>query len=69
MSFARIHMSEKRPEIPELGKAKKCDNKDCPHPNFFQSYGLAGGGMGMYEYCNTCERVVSKTVDPMEDEQ
>lgn len=27
-------------------------------------YGLAGGGIGVYEYCERCRKVVSKTPDP-----
>ena len=65
--FITIDHADKRPEIPELGKAKKCGDEQCPWPKFQDGYGLAGGGMGAYEYCNVCERVVSKTVDPMED--
>lgn len=48
--------------LPEYGSAKKCRRPDCPD-TFQTSYGLAGGGMGVYEYCEVCERVVSKTID------
>ena len=45
-----------------------CGREDCPAPEFELGYGLAGGGIGAYEWCPVCERVVSKTDDRDEDE-
>jgi hypothetical protein len=61
-----IDESEKRPELPEYGAAVRCGKDGCPHPNFEDGYGLAGGGMGVYQYWDICNQVVSKTVDAME---
>jgi len=47
--------------LPEYGKAQGCDRKDCPAPDFDAGFGLGGGGYGPYEYCQTCEHIVSKT--------
>ena len=44
-------------------KAHKCSRSDCPGPEFEMGYGLAGGGIGVYEFCDVCERIVSKTQD------
>jgi len=46
--------------LPPVGLAERCARADCP-PQFEKSYGLAGGGIGVYEYCEVCERIVSKT--------
>jgi hypothetical protein len=56
-----IDQAHKREELPEMGRSVKCDRSDCPHPIFTSGYGLAGGGFGMYEYCEKCEKIVSKT--------
>ncbi len=48
--------------LPPVGLAKPCDRRDCP-PEFEKGYGLAGGGIGVYEYCEVCERIVSKTFE------
>lgn len=34
----------------------------CPHCNgpLIDGFGLAGGGYGVYQYCEPCGRVVSK---------
>lgn len=63
--FIHISPSEKRTEIPELGEGKACDKSECPGPKGWEmSYGLAGGGMGAYNFCNVCDRITEKTCDP-----
>ena len=57
----RIDAAEKREGLPEMGKAKACGRVDCPAPNFETGFGLAGGGYGVYEYCEVCGNVVSKS--------
>lgn len=49
-------------KLPACGDSKPCANADCPWPNFEQGYGLAGGGMGVYEFCSVCGQIVSKTI-------
>jgi hypothetical protein len=58
-----VHMaqSEKDNRLPEMGSAKPCVRGECPAPNFEAGFGLAGGGYGVYEYCNVCGEIVSKT--------
>ena len=56
-----IDAADKRPDLPDCGGADKCDNPQCPAPDFEVGFGLAGGGYGVYEYCEICGRVVSKT--------
>ena len=59
--MVHIDAAEKRPELPDMGKAVACGRADCPAPEFATGFGLAGGGYGVYEYCDTCGKVVSKT--------
>jgi hypothetical protein len=49
-----------RDDIPKASPEAKCGKDGCPAPDFEQSFGLAGGGHGPYEYCTVCHRVVSK---------
>lgn len=35
----------------------------CQHIDTQAAYGMAGGGMGVYEYCTDCYEVLSKTQD------
>jgi hypothetical protein len=59
-----IDPADKDPETPDIGLADACDRQDCPGPEGWQmSFGLAGGGIGCYQYCGRCERVVAKTCD------
>lgn len=60
-----IDPSDKRDGLPDCGDGKSCERKDCPGPRGWQSgFGLAGGGYGVYSYCDICERIVEKTVTP-----
>lgn len=61
----RMHITSatKREGLPDVGNEQKCERKDCPGPDGFESgFGLAAGGYGIYRYCDLCERVVSKTL-------
>ena len=40
----------------------------CQHKNQSNGYGLAGGGMGAYTYCDDCGKVLWKEQDPDEDD-
>jgi len=40
----------------------------CEHKNTEGGYGLAGGGMGSYTYCNDCHQVIEKWPDADEDD-
>lgn len=55
-----IDSGEKRDGIAEHGSTGGI----CPHCGALleQGFGLAGGGYGVYEYCPTCEQVVTKTI-------
>jgi hypothetical protein len=35
---------------------------DCKGP-LYTGYGMAGGGMGVYEYCERCDKIVNKWQD------
>lgn len=54
-----IDSSEKAKHLPEY-------RQDLPCPNCGgkteTGYGLAGGGMGVYSYCEKCGGVVSKSI-------
>jgi uncharacterized protein (UPF0212 family) len=55
-----IHIdgSDKRKDIPDI-----TGQTHCPACNseLQSGFGLAGGGYGVYMYCEKCERVVEKT--------
>lgn len=63
-----IDSTEKHAGIPNLGEAAACTKPECPgREQWEHGYGLAGGGMGSYNYCRKCELIVEKTLDPIED--
>jgi hypothetical protein len=35
----------------------------CKHEHTEMGYGLAGGGIGVYEYCTECYTILHKTQD------
>ncbi len=55
-----VHLSyaNKRPDLPDAGLAK------CPAcgGDLQDGYGMAGGGFGVYQYCDPCGKIVSKTI-------
>lgn len=54
--------------LPEVGSTlPQCGTYGCPAPDFQIGFGLAGGGYGVYEYCEVCQRVVTKTQEKLED--
>jgi hypothetical protein len=66
--IVHIARSEKETDIPSIDDATKCDREDCdPDMQWEVNYGLAGGGMGVYQYCKLCERVVGKDLDRPEE--
>ena len=56
-----IDAAQKRDGLPGMGAAKPCGKAGCPAPDFETGFGLAGGGYGVYEYCDVCGEIVSKT--------
>lgn len=54
-----IHLdsASKRPDLPEYDP-EKCPK--CGGP-VVDGFGLAGGGYGVYTYCDACGEIVSKT--------
>ena len=54
-----IDAAEKRSDLPDCGDT----NGVCPQckGGLQICYGLAGGGVGVYEYCEACGEVVTKT--------
>ena len=65
MSAFPCHDPEKRDDIPTCAKASGCDKTNCPGPRGFDTgYGLAGGGMGVYRYCQICEQIRGKDCEP-----
>lgn len=57
--FVHISHSEKRKEIPEYQQGMKCATCNVEAKDGF---GLAGGGMGVYNYCEKCGIIVSKSI-------
>lgn len=49
--------------LPKYGQSIKCGRSDCEPKNWETGYGLAGGGCGVYKFCNICEQVVEKTLE------
>jgi hypothetical protein len=52
---------EPRKALPEMGAARACGKLGCPAPRFTTGLGFAGGGFGVYEFCEVCGQVVAKT--------
>lgn len=54
-----VDSGEKRADIPEFqdGPCPFCGGEQAT------SYGLAGGGFGVYTYCGECQRVTSKSIE------
>jgi hypothetical protein len=52
-----IDSTEQHPDVPERAPetCPKCGGRE-----FEVSFGLAGGGYGVYEYCVGCGTIVSK---------
>lgn len=49
----------------EQAKSVREAQSCCENPNIGVSYGLAGGGIGVYEYCANCNKIISKTQDDL----
>ncbi len=59
----RVHCDSAEQHVPKMGEAV-CSRADCPGEEGWEiGYGLAGGGCGVYHYCDKCEKVVDKTQD------
>lgn len=54
----RVDVSEIRKDLPPVD-----DNPACPKckAKLYYGIGMAGGGFGMYAYCDNCKEVVQKT--------
>lgn len=64
MPFIHVSRAEQDPDIPKSGEEVRCTEETCPGEKGWEvGYGLAGGGIGIYMYCNKCEKVVSKDQD------
>lgn len=58
-----VHSSSLGPgQIPEDGKCTE-------HPDLEPEagFGLAGGGYGAYTYCGACGKMLSKTMEPIDE--
>jgi hypothetical protein len=56
-------------DIPTPPDRKPCARTDCPgEQGFHTGYGLAGGGMGIYTYCDVCEEILDKSQDVLREE-
>lgn len=59
-----VDSSEQRPGIPPFDESIECPD----HPGKVEMYyGLAGGGVGVYTFCATCGRILSKDQDSIEE--
>jgi transcription elongation factor Elf1 len=60
--MVKLHLdsSEKRESLPEFDEDLKCPSCDALT---IVSYGLAGGGCGLYTSCVECGNVVSKSTE------
>lgn len=59
-----IDLADQHPDVPEPKDRPPCDFPECdPRTHWQPGYGLAGGGMGLYTYCDLCERVIDKVQD------
>lgn len=47
----------------EMEEAERAARGPCAHKHTDMGYGLAGGGLGVYEYCNDCGQAINKTQD------
>lgn len=64
-TFVHVIMKNKREDIVGMGEGVKCNRPDCPGPEKWEvSFGMAGGGYGVYHYCNTCGEVKEKDCEP-----
>lgn len=60
------HFCEVNKRLPTSAEFSNMDHsfihEDCEHPEASRKdgYGLAGGGMGVYTFCNKCNRVLCK---------
>lgn len=64
-TFLHIDRSEKRADLPD----NPPEDHLCPHcrsENIEVGFGLAGGGYGVYHYCEDCGQILSKSVEPDE---
>ena len=69
MTFIHIDPADQDPDVPAPEDRQPCQRPDCPGEKGWDvCYGMAGGGMGMYTFCNTCERVIDKVQDPENSE-
>ena len=53
-----IAYAKKRSDIPEFDQAMKCPK--CGGPTE-EGFGMAGGGYGVYTFCPSCQRILSKS--------
>jgi hypothetical protein len=53
-----IDAATKRKDLPDMGSHEVCPT--C-HGPLQTGFGLAGGGFGVYTYCEACARVTSKS--------
>ena len=58
-----IDAAQKRPELPAVGETGNI----CPNckSELETAFGMAGGGYGVYEFCHSCERVITKDDEPL----
>jgi hypothetical protein len=47
--------------VPEMDQSIRCPDHPDLEPKM--QYGLAGGGIGMYTYCDECGKILSKSQD------
>lgn len=60
-NFVHLEPAQKRDELPEYDQAMLCPKCGGETETGF---GMAGGGYGIYSFCEACGNVVSKSETP-----
>ena len=57
--FLHLSPSRKHESIPDFDTRIRCETHPLTEPE--QGFGMAGGGYGVYTFCPSCQRILSKS--------
>lgn len=57
-----FHIDSAEQTVPEMDQSIRCPDHPTTEPEV--GYGMAGGGIGVYEFCPMCGRILCKSQDP-----